>query len=819
MTFLNSPLLIGLGLAAIPVILHLLMKQKPKKLIFPALMLLEQRRRQSVRRLRMKHFWLLLLRVIVIVLIVLAVARPSLPPADYRLSTLETTLLLLLAVVGIGSYQFLSRRLRRTVPALAQREPRQSRLRNLTTASTLLAIAGLVGCPYQQRISGELTNPRPITEVNLPVAGIMLFDTSLSMSYLQEGKTALDRAREIARAHIQSLPTGSRIAVGDNAIDNPILFQATMLSAQTRIDSLNIQPVALPWDDRLQVALRAHQEDRTRTLSDQENLPPEARKDRYIRRIYLFTDLAKSGWRERVSELLARQLTEAASVNLYLVDVGQQTPQNVALTQVQLSRELVPTGGDLIVLASLQATGGDIAEQIVELRLFNSQGQLAKVGQQTVSLDDGVPMQIAFPPLSDLKTRVLQGEVRLASSDPLTFDNVRHFSAEVIPAPKVLVVGPRDDDVNEWMLALAPNEDLDAGRNKFLPEYVPIGQFQEKRLSDYAAVTLINCRGFRDDQWQELGKYVENGGGLIIVLGDTDQRIDVVNYNRAQAQVFLPAELVAWQPDNNWRFQVNNRNHPLFWKFRQLENYGTFATLENIVRVRRFWTVTPAEEANIIATYTDRDRSPALVERSFGRGRTVVLTTDASNPDDRDRWSTLASPFDAGWVFVAFVEQLVEYVSRFTDIEHNFIAGQRPVLPIPATNNERQVLIRTPDLKQSRMLITPNQTSVVLEPATQTGHYSLFEQNSRNPLRGFSVNAPAAQSDLTRFLKEELDARLGEGRYEVSTSIDELKDTINAADIGQEVFPMLLMLVVVCFLGEHLVANWFYAQNDQTVSK
>ncbi|WP_417847513.1 BatA domain-containing protein [Thalassoglobus sp.] len=820
MTFLNSSILIGLAFASVPVILHFLMKQKPKRLLFPALQLIVQRKRQSVRRMRLKHFWLLLLRVLVLIIIVLAIARPSLPPANYRLSGMEIGILCAVCVIGIGSYLFFLHRLRQELQPKFQQEERQSKLRNMTTVSTLLAIAAFVGFPYQQRISGELTNPRPVQDINLPVAGIMLFDTSLSMSYLQEGKTALDQARDIAKKHLQSLPVGSRIAIADSSNDNPILFQSTMLSAQSRLDSLEVQTVSLPLDERLQLALKSHEDDRTRTLSDQSNVQTDARKDRYIRRVYVFTDLAKSAWKTRTSDLLKGQIQDATGTNLYLVDVGQEDPQNIAITDVELSRERIPVGGDLIVSTTLSATGKDVPEQTVELRLQNSQNQSSKVGQISSPIDAGIPVQLSFSPLSDLQNRSLHGEVRLATSDPLAFDNVRYFSAEVIPAPKVLVVGPEYDDVNEWILALAPHDGLDAGKNKFVPEYVPIGQLKDQQLSEYTAVTLINCpgRSLSDDLWFQIGKYVENGGGLIVILGDTDLKLNPSYYNRARAQVFLPASLDVYQSKNlrtGWRMSIDKRSHPMFWKFRQYENFGTFSTMENLVRIDRFWKVDPAEGSNVLATYTNEERSPALVERTYGRGRTVMLTTDASNPETRDGWSTLAS-LNTSTMFLMFVQQVTEYVSRFTDVEHNYLAGQIPVVPLEPKDRDRTIFLREPGLTQSRSTLAAAAPSIVLKPTSEVGHYDLYEQGSRVSLRGFSVNPASSESDLTRLTDSELDERFGEEKYEVARNIEELKDNINAADIGQEVFPMLLMLVVVIFIGEHIVANRFYSNQDQT---
>ena len=61
MILLNPALLAGLALIAIPVILHLLMRAKPKRLIFPALRLIATRRKQNSQRLRLRHLLLLAL--------------------------------------------------------------------------------------------------------------------------------------------------------------------------------------------------------------------------------------------------------------------------------------------------------------------------------------------------------------------------------------------------------------------------------------------------------------------------------------------------------------------------------------------------------------------------------------------------------------------------------------------------------------------------------------------------------------------------------------------------------------------------------------
>src|SRR5262249_52305247 len=86
MNFVFPALLGGLLLVGIPVLLHLIMRQKPRHLLFPAFRFLLQRHRTNQRKLRLRHLLLLALRVLLIALICLALARPKLYSERLNLS-------------------------------------------------------------------------------------------------------------------------------------------------------------------------------------------------------------------------------------------------------------------------------------------------------------------------------------------------------------------------------------------------------------------------------------------------------------------------------------------------------------------------------------------------------------------------------------------------------------------------------------------------------------------------------------------------------------------------------------------------------------
>ena len=77
MSLMHAGLAAGVTLAALPVILHLFMKQTPKHLMFPALRLIRERQRRSKKRLKVKNWLLLLARMAVLALMALALSRPT----------------------------------------------------------------------------------------------------------------------------------------------------------------------------------------------------------------------------------------------------------------------------------------------------------------------------------------------------------------------------------------------------------------------------------------------------------------------------------------------------------------------------------------------------------------------------------------------------------------------------------------------------------------------------------------------------------------------------------------------------------------------
>ncbi len=79
MSFLSPLFFVGLAAIAVPVLVHLIQRERKRVIEFPSLMFVRRIPYQSVRRRRIRHWFLLLMRAAAIALIVAAFTRPFFP--------------------------------------------------------------------------------------------------------------------------------------------------------------------------------------------------------------------------------------------------------------------------------------------------------------------------------------------------------------------------------------------------------------------------------------------------------------------------------------------------------------------------------------------------------------------------------------------------------------------------------------------------------------------------------------------------------------------------------------------------------------------
>ena len=334
MTLINSTLIFGLVLATVPVILHMVMRAKPKRIEFPALRLLKARQPSNARRMQLRHLLLLILRSLVIAILVVAIARPSLPAARYGLRWWEWVILATAIAGSIAAYFLIAGRgANRDVTSVDHRE-RKGRLRLWCLLGGIAATLIGVGIPWGLRVRAELLSPRPEASENIPVAAVFLLDTSYSMKYRHENRTRLEHCREIVKDHMGRLPAGSRAAISGATPNEDIIFQADLIGAGSRLETLETTAVPESLNRRIKAAIQTQIDDRKRV---QEDAGLGGTADLFAREIYLLTDLSRTAWQDPDESGLSDFLKQHDWLQIYIVDVSVPAPVNAAITDLRLS--------------------------------------------------------------------------------------------------------------------------------------------------------------------------------------------------------------------------------------------------------------------------------------------------------------------------------------------------------------------------------------------------------------------------------------------------------------------------------------------------
>jgi hypothetical protein len=106
--------------------------------------------------------------------------------------------------------------------------------------------------------------------------------------------------------------------------------------------------------------------------------------------------------------------------------------------------------------------------------------------------------------------------------------------------------------------------------------------------------------------------------------------------------------------------------------------------------------------------------------------------------------------------------------------------------------------------------VTATKNRVALQFADTPGTYRLRPASGRGTNWGFSMNLPTQATNLERLEPEVLNQCLGAGGYRLARDREAVNREVGEARIGHELYPWLLVFVVLVLVLEHLLANRFY---------
>ncbi len=482
----------------------------------------------------------------------------------------------------------------------------------------LLLVAFSLARPFVEALPGDLDSD------GTAVHHILIIDSSLSMRHTAGGSRRFDRGRAILEKIVTAAREGDTFRLLTIRAARPpvIIGQAAGRKPDVLAELERLQPT---WEAAdVVTALQS-----TLSLLDARELSEH-------QRVSLVSDLQPTDWqpegesvRSRIHTLLA---AIASKADLVVYDVGGSAAANSTIVDLQSDSPVAVTGIPVVLRATVKHFGTSGAgERQIELHVDD---RLVSRRPISVAAGRSIDFEWSHRFATGGEHRV---EARLGG-DGLADDNRRFLSLPVRDRLQVLLVGGRyvgrPEDAATFYLETALAPDPDPAR----PGLVEATTIPERRLATedlgrYDCLVLSDIGRLVRSEADRLARFVADGGGLILGLGDT---VDPGSWNQQLGNTsagLLPGRLdrIVEASDSTsgaFVFDPGNYTHPVLGEFRGLADNGLATTV-----TIRYLRTRPHPGSNVALAFDSGD--PAILTRRMGHGRVVLVTTSLD-----DRWTT-----------------------------------------------------------------------------------------------------------------------------------------------------------------------------------
>lgn len=519
---------------------------------------------------------------------------------------------------------------------------------------------------------------------------VVLLDHSASMGYGDHWQ----RARDAARQAIRSLGANDRATF--------VLFSR---NAEERMRATSDR-------GRLEAAIDAAKVDADATrygpaLKLAESILSRSQATR--RETVLISDFQRAGWTG--SEDV--HFPEGYSVTP--VSVASPDANNLAIPSVTFARASFSGQERVTVSAGLANKGNaPVADVPVTLEIegHQIQTQRATVGAHATT-------SVAFTQFTVDKPTVA-GTVR-AGTDPLPADNVFHFT--ISPSAPVSLLIVANADIHDSALYLSQALAIGSAP-AFHADVVPLTRVTPASFGKRSVVILNDVSFPTAGANSTLKKYVEGGGGLLVVAGDH------ASWPQSEAEL-LPGTLGPAVDRTSGRgatLGFLDYGHPIFEIFKAPRS-GDFSA----ARIYRYRTLTTGPSDRVLARFDDG--AVAAAERKVGAGRVIAWTSALD-----DSYSDLPRKP----VYLPLVHQIVKYLAQFESPRSWLTVGQ--VVDVSALTKARS----------NWLVVTPSGRRVTSAGPLELDEQGIYEvrpagaaRSETSAPRSIAVNIDPAESDLT----------------------------------------------------------------------
>jgi uncharacterized membrane protein len=610
---------------------------------------------------------------------------------------------------------------------------------------------------------------------------IVLLDDSPSTRLQSANRDVFDRAKDALAAFVRSTaaerPGDTLTLILTSRPDRPIIngkyFEQSDEMIRT-IDELEAADTAATLDKALLA------------IEDEIEQARDAGAGALNRVVYVVSDMRQRDWApspdtpedKAIGNILER-LGETTD-GVIVVNVGQPPEANLTITELATTEKSIVAGVPTPFVVGVKNNG---LTEATDVRVTFTAGNAPPLVKRIDRIPSGgtgaATFRFTFRESGSLKVRV---EVE---PDAMPVDNSRLLAARVRDGIGVLLVdGDPSAEYGRTEVfyadrALRPPGETTSGNTV---ETVTESQFGGIDLARYQVIMIANVYQILDEQREALESWVRNGGGLIVFLGD---QIDETVYNETlyrDGDGLLPARLTEVRGDETervWSYlSALASNHPVMQLFTGQNN-----PFLKRVKFFQWWGAEPPADddpnARVIASLDDSDNSPMLVEKTFGEGRVLMVTSTIDG--DWTDW-----PADASYVVTML--ETVRYLARRTTGDGNVTVGEPLVQPIDLARYRSEAKLLVPGAAEPTTVqagSADGEPTIEDEPATEpinmairvdqtehAGFYALDLQRhdgETDPVL-FAANVDPTEGDLTPVNISALQSELSEANVQIVES-------------------------------------------------
>jgi hypothetical protein len=711
------------------------------------------------------------------------------------------------------------------------RSYRMSRLKELLLLACRMALCALLAIAFAQ----PLFMPKGTSFLSSSSRCVVLvIDNSASMGYTENGRTQLDRARQVARELVNGLGSGDTVSIvlaGRQANGPKVLCEKKPHAELGDVhQDINLLSVSTLSTDLTEAVARAEE------IAQSSSAP--------AKEVYVLSDLQDSGWDVENEKLKSRQDSD---VLFFFVRLRPEKVANVAVRAVQYSAPRPMAGVPFAIRPLLSSQGDQARNTLVRLYIYNQKGEPEKVAERPLEKqrNGGWSAPRFYHTFTTGGWHAGYVEVQ---DENLPQDNRRYFALHVLDAVEVLMVNGAASQVRDVerdpllfpraaLLAANPEATEGKGKQPITVKVDGTAALNSLPLGKYPLIMLANVARLDARAVDKLEEYVDRGSSLLIFLGDN---ADPEFYNQTLAATtrphggLLPGTLAkekgtldqSGKRDDASFAAVSSLaySHPALAPFEDAKN-GNLAG----VTFKALWEIHPhLDQARVLMTARElaKTRSagnqapaphmPLLCEKSYGKGRVLLFATTCSRA---------RTNFPMSSSFLPWTHQLVCYLCQKPLKQQGFFAtGDAVPLPVSLAEGLPPVTVKKPDGSRGYASMSHDpEYPLEFTDTAQAGIYTLFpDQKDRTQL--FAVNLDPYESDLTYLddvLLRQYDGQGSEDKVEaglkkllpnrplVSFVADpaRVQEVSLAARRGVKLWDILLWVVLVLVLFEPWLAN------------